>query len=469
MLDITDRILAIRQYVDDGVAAAIEQLIREAPDTRLNRINPLAFALSHKLDERECVAAFLHATQLGLFELSWNVVCASCGGVLQACESLRAINQARYRCALCAVNCEPNLDESVEITFTVDPRVRKIEAHSPESLSLWPYVRQVFWSSGSDLPDDLSDVAREAVLDAVEVAPGERVVRQIQMSEGLAVLFDPVTHSSQSLEVTGAPLADPQEITVHIDDTRLQTAMHRLAPGVLNLVLENNTSRRVMPILWSVGEALKHMVERHIPVLTAKRLLTHQTFRDLYRTNVLDVNQRFKITNLTFLFTDLKGSTELYERIGDLAAFDLVRSHFQIAEEIVSRKGGAIVKTIGDAIMATFPNPVQGIAAALEIREAVNRLNRRNNRQELLLKIGIHSGPCLAVSMNDRQDYFGQTVNIASRVENIASPDAILVTSSSADDAEAHDFIRRQGAAPSSFLANLRGIDREIRVYSVPS
>ena len=104
------------------------------------------------------------------------------------------------------------------------------------------------------------------------------------------------------------------------------------------------------------------------PFLTAKRLLTNQTFRDLYRTDTLDVDQRLKITSLTFLFTDLRGSTALYERVGDLVAFDIVRAHFQVLNEIVAAEAGAVVKTIGDAVMATFPTPDRAIAAALRMR-----------------------------------------------------------------------------------------------------
>ena len=85
---------------------------------------------------------------------------------------------------------------------------------------------------------------------------------------------------------------------------------------------------------------------------------THQPdFRDIYHADTLDVEQRLKITSLTFLFTDLKGSTELYERVGDLVAYDLVRAHFRILTEIVGTEAGAVVKTIGDAVMATFPTP----------------------------------------------------------------------------------------------------------------
>jgi class 3 adenylate cyclase len=179
----------------------------------------------------------------------------------------------------------------------------------------------------------------------------------------------------------------------------------------LRLLLDNRTQRRILVGIFVTGPELDRLIGGRRQFLTAKRLLTNQTFRDLYRTETLDVEQRLKIMSLTFLFTDLKGSTDLYDRVGDLVAYDLVRSHFQILNEIVASESGAVVKTIGDAVMATFPVPHRAVSAALRMRDSMRQLNVRQGAEELILKIGIHEGPCLAVNLNGRQDYFGQTVN----------------------------------------------------------
>src|SRR5215208_1950572 len=112
---------ALRQSADEAAVAAIEQLVREAPDHALYRTNALAFAARNGLDEEPVIAAFLHAARLGLFELSWNVLCPGCGGVLDAGTTLKSVNRAEYSCALCAAGYEPTLDEMVEVTFTVSP------------------------------------------------------------------------------------------------------------------------------------------------------------------------------------------------------------------------------------------------------------------------------------------------------------------------------------------------------------
>jgi class 3 adenylate cyclase len=241
-----------------------------------------------------------------------------------------------------------------------------------------------------------------------------------------------------------------------------------MRPGPLRLSLENRTDRRVLPALWIAGDKLHGLLGKRKPFLTAKRLLTNQTFRDIYRTDTLDVDQRLKITSLTFLFTDLKGSTALYERVGDLVAYDLVRQHFHVLNDVVAAEAGAVVKTIGDAVMATFPTPDRALAAALRMREAMSKINAERGSEDLLLKIGIHEGPCLAVTLNDRQDYFGQTVNIAARVQGLASSRAIFVTQPVIEDPSAAKILEAEDLRPTMQRAALRGISDETTVYEIP-
>jgi class 3 adenylate cyclase len=146
----------------------------------------------------------------------------------------------------------------------------------------------------------------------------------------------------------------------------------------------------------------------------------------------------------------------------------MVQAHFRVLHEIVAAEAGAVVKTIGDAVMATFPTPDRAVAAALRMREAMRGLNERNGSEDLLLKIGMHEGPCIAVAMNERQDYFGQTVNIASRVQGLASEQAIFVTGAVVGDARTADLLKRRSLVPQSHSASLRGIDRQVEIYAIP-
>ena len=449
--------------------AAIERLVQEGADRELSRVNVLDFAAKTGLDEERVIAAFLHAARIGLFELSWNVLCPGCGGVLDAGATLKTVDRSEYSCALCAAGYEPTLDEMVEVTFTVSPRVRRIAAHDPDRLPLSEYCRQIFWGSGIDLPEDFERLIEEITLEAVELPPGEKAILSLQLPAEFVIVFDPVTHATQFLDVKGEPTRERQGVALTIDRMHPPTGTTiALRPGPLRLSVENRTDVRVLPGVWVAGDTLHELLGRRKPFLTAKRLLTNQTFRDIYRTDTLDVDQRLKITSLTFLFTDLKGSTELYDRVGDLVAFDLVRAHFRLLQEIVALEAGAVVKTIGDAVMASFPTPDRAVAAALRMREAMRGLEAGGGREDLLLKIGIHEGPCLAVTLNERQDYFGQTVNIASRVQGLASSRSIFATGPVVEHLEAARLLEASGLEPVRQRHSLRGIAAALTVYEIP-
>src|ERR1700726_764095 len=431
----------LRQSSDPACASAIEEAVRDALDRDLCRVNPLSFAAKHSLDEECVIAAFLHAARLGIFELSWNVLCPGCGGVLEAGTTLKTINREEYDCGLCAAGYKPTLDEMVEVTFTVSPRVRRIAAHSPDTLSEVEYYRQIFWSSGVDLPETLGESLAEFTIDSIELPPGEKAVLSVQLPDEFVIVFVPVTHGTQFIDVKGEPTRERQTLSMVFNKVKAPVGTVEMQPGPLRLSLENRTDRRVLPALWVAADPLHHLLGKRKAFITAKRLLTNQTFRDIYRTDTLDVDQRLKITSLTFLFTDLKGSTALYERVGDLVAYDLVRQHFHVLYEIVAAEAGAVVKTIGDAVMATFSTPDRALAAALRMREEMTRINAERQNEDLLLKIGIHEGPCLAVTLNNRQDYFGQTLNIASRVQCLAVSRSILATGSVVDHPQASELL----------------------------
>ena len=137
-------------------------LIKNGEDHELNRVNVLDFASQNGLDEEQAISGFLHASRLGLFDLTWNVLCPGCSGVLDAHDTLKSLRNDDYHCGLCACGYEPSVDEQVEVAFTVSPKVSRIAAHDPNTLPLWEYYKQVFWSSGIDLNEEFfADADRE--------------------------------------------------------------------------------------------------------------------------------------------------------------------------------------------------------------------------------------------------------------------------------------------------------------------
>ena len=469
MSDTQAQFSVLRQTADPAVADAIMHLIEKGEDHWLNRINVLDFSKRTGLDEERVISGFLHASRLGLFDLTWNVLCPGCGGVLDAHSTLKSLRHDDYNCALCAAGYEASVDEQVEVAFTVSPRVRRIAAHDPNSLPIWEYFKQIFWSSGIDLnKDSFAALTDEVTLDALELPAGEKAVLSLQLPAQFIIVFEPVTHSAQFIDVQGEPTKERQQLSLIYNKVHAPTGTTTMRPGPLRLALDNQTDVRVLPSVFIAAEGLHHLLGTRKPFLTAKRILTNQTFRDVYKADNLNIDQRLKITSLTFLFTDLKGSTALYERVGDLAAFDLVRAHFHALLEIISSEKGAVVKTIGDAVMATFVRPEHALAAGLRIRAAMAGLNAKRGTEDLIVKIGIHEGPCLAVMLNERQDYFGQTVNIAARVQSLSTSQEIHITGPIIDSPAVVTILERESIKPIQKEAALRGIADKIVVYEIP-
>jgi class 3 adenylate cyclase len=130
---------------------------------------------------------------------------------------------------------------------------------------------------------------------------------------------------------------------------------------------------------------------------------------------------------VALLFSDLQGSTALYERVGDAAAFNMVREHFALLAGVVRDHDGAVVKTIGDAVMASFGDPANAVKAALAMQARIAD-------HDLVLKLGVHVGPSVVVNMNDRLDYFGSTVNMAARLQGQSQGGDIVLSRAVADD-----------------------------------
>jgi class 3 adenylate cyclase len=458
----------LEESSDPAIASSLKSLVEKGEDHSLNRINPLAFAAQQGHGEETTINALIHASRLGLFDLSWNVLCPSCGGVLDAGAGLRTIGTGDYFCSFCVESHETRLDQQVEVTFTINPKIRSIAAHDPETLPFAEYMRQIFWSSGVKLPDDMHAAMQDVALDVMELAPGEKGAMSLTLPAGSALVFDPVTHTSLFLEVEGEKTQERRNISVVFSELHAHVGKMSHQPGPTRVAVENRSNRRTLPGVWMAGKPMDEILGTRRPFLTANRLLSNQTFRNLYRAATLDQEQRFKITNLTILFTDLKGSTALYDRVGDLAAFDLVRDHFSALLTTVAAEGGAVVKTIGDAVMATFPTPDRAVRAAIKMRGAMRDINKARGSEDLALNIGLHEGPCLAVMLDERQDFFGQTVNVAARVQGLADPSAILATKPIVEAANVGRILSEAGVAINERAPSaLRGISERVPVYEL--
>src|ERR1700733_9262261 len=290
----------LKQAADPAVADAIRRLIETGADHELNRVNLLDFSARTGLDEERVISGFLHASRLGLFDLTWNVLCPGCGGVLDAHSTLKSLRHDDYQCGLCACSYEASVDEQVEVAFTVSPQVRRIAAHDPNALPIWEYFKQIFWSSGIDLnTDSFASLTDEGVLDALDLRPHEKAVLSLQLRAEFVIVFEPVTHAAQFIDVQGEPIKERQQLALMYNRIQAPVGTMTLRPGPLRLSLDNHAGVRVLPSVFVPADALHHLIGKRKPFLTAKRMLTNQTFRDVYKADNLNIDQRLKITSLT--------------------------------------------------------------------------------------------------------------------------------------------------------------------------
>ena len=174
---------------------------------------------------------------------------------------------------------EASVDEQVEVAFTVSPRVRRIAAHDPNTLPLWEYFKQVFWSSGVDFDEkSFAALSNDVVLDALELPAGEKAKMSLQLPSEFIIVFEPVTHAAQFIDVQGEPTRERQQLSLIYNKLQAPTGTITLRPGPLRLSLDNQAGVRVLPSVFVAAEGLHHLIGKRKPFLTAKRMLTNQTF-----------------------------------------------------------------------------------------------------------------------------------------------------------------------------------------------
>ena len=448
------------------VISRLETLIREGDDAALFRVNPFTLAAARGLDPSEATNLLLYATSLGLFAMDWLLICPRCACAVESFDRLRAV-LGQYRCPRCNVYYEAAMDEFIAIYFTVSPQLCAIRYHRPETLEPFDYMFHFRAVREGYRPDGVPYIdACRAVLRAIGfLEPGATAGFEFEAAPGTVDGISADIDASFELHINGDPAAEPQVVRLAWRGAAYEPGEATIAPGAVRLEIANSTaSRAVVAVLQGAAKEDDGLL-RFDPYLTGKHLLTSQTFKSLFRSEVVGGAQGLAIRDIAILFTDIKGSTALYQRIGDLNAFQLVQQHFDWLREATVAHGGAVVKTIGDAVMATYPDPARAVAAALAMREAAERYNQGQPERPVWLKIGIHHGAAIAVTLNDELDYFGQTVNIASRVQAMADAADICITEAVWSYPGVQDVLASYQAKPT--VAEFQGIARPMPVIRI--
>jgi class 3 adenylate cyclase len=475
------------------VMAKLENSVRTADEEDLFRLNPIAWAQKKNIDENEAIDLFLHSAKAGLFNMDWNVICPCCGMITRSLRSLHGM-RSRNVCSVCFRDDRATLDDYVQVSFTVSPAVREISFHHPETLSLEDYCYRYLFARGAKygpgLDLTLAQFLQYAQRHFSEFLPGGNVVVETDIDcPGILFVNDLIGLKGFALIVDGERTEDVQEIAVRLADERFDVPLQELRPGEyqvahkfmtsdffyrlpqgkIRLELQQASASKAALIVWFAPlEDIARFPDIEFgPSLTAKRLFACQTFHDLFRSEVFQETEGFGVKDVTILFTDLKSSTQLYNQIGDLNAFARVREHYGILNTAIVNEHGAVVKTIGDAIMATFTRPEAAVCAAFNMLRDLRKLNTASQDGSLILKIGIHRGAAISVTLNERLDYFGQTVNIAARVQGLAGGDEIYVTDDVYTSPGVRELLGDHHCDVEPMQIELKGIVGGAKVYKI--
>ena len=467
-----------------GVLAGLEAFVREADDYDLFRVNPIRYAATAGLGEAEAIELFVHAAKAGLFEMDWLLLCAYCPQVAGGFRELDQVHP-RFQCAFCNAVNDVALDDYIQVAFTVSDQVRDIVFRHPEALPVEDYYLRYNFAKGFIPPHGLTQAQIIARLSRqlADLAPGERRCFEFDVTAGRFEILD-LSHGLLLVLFAEGEAAAPQATLVRLEDGRfllpeLATGPREmvlgegnfafrqagdLVPGRHRFELENRMAERGR--LWFLQYPAGFAPHRvaYEPFLSGKRLLLSPCFGELYKGQLVDEGEGLAVSDITYLFTDLKESTPLYDSVGDLNAYFLVRQHFEILDQAVRRHAGTIVKTIGDAVMAAFDRPRDAVAAGIEMVEALRGFNRTASRP-LGLKVGIHQGRAIAVSLNDRIDYFGQDVNIAARVQGLANVDELCLTAAVMAAPGVGDLLRGRAATPDH--VQLKGVGQKQQIHRI--
>jgi len=412
------------------VVARFATFLAQAQDATVARMRPFEIADRLGVDRRTMLRLCLAATRSGLLNLSWSVLCTGCGGQKARLDGLEGLGATH--CDACDIRFDPLFDRSVEVTFDAKPLGRKVDV-------------PVYCFAG----------------------PGAspHAVAQADVAAGASATFGAVLARGHYLVHAMGGASVPFAVADTASDAPVRL---RLGDGIEGVPAEVRAGHRSVEVVNDSSRAAVLRIESAAwpdTIATAAQVTAMQDFRDLFASDVLAPGVEVGIRSLAVLFTDVVGSTAMYRAGGDAPAFRTVSDHFEAIRAVVAPGGGAVVKTIGDAVMAVFEDPAACFDAAIRLDAAVSHL--RCGERPVRLRVGFHVGPCIAMRANDRLDYFGTTVNLAARLEAAAEQGEVAMAASDAELPPIAAAIAARSLRPRRRDIHVKGIEPALSVVGV--
>lgn len=407
----------------------IFQWIPIASENELYRIRLRFLAQQWGCNEEELLLIFLYATQKGVFLLTWDILCPHCRGSRRKIYNLGDLPRSE-KCEPCQTSFDATRIDSLEVTFRLHPSIREVEP--------------TFYCSGEPAKKTHIKIQRR-------LAPQETLFLETRLPPGwyqMRLLGQKDAHclSIRHQEPT------TQEILWTFPST--SNSFQRAPAPQMYLKNESNT-----PQTFIVEDVSPDQI-----ALRPFDLFNFQEFRDLFSEEAIASGLELDIGEQSILFTDIVGSTQFYEKEGDANAFAEVRKHFVIIYEQVKKHKGAIVKTIGDAAMATFRDPISALSCAIHLQQY---FRSDNPETKLRLRITVNVGPCLAVNLNSNIDYFGSSINLTAKLQGITGAGEVVFTEAIYKLPSCEPLLAQFMLKPTKKNFTMSWAQKSIEVYSV--
>jgi adenylate cyclase len=414
-----------------GPADRLKAFLLTASDLEVIRMRPYMLADQWGEDRTALLRYFLHIARSGVLDLAWSVLCPSCRVATSRTRKLSEM-KSKAHCDTCQIEFGADLAASIEARFSVNPAVRRART-------------ETFCIGGpANMPDILAQLRLEPGEKRREVLPLKRGGVRIRCYQSPGVRELKVGSGGTSVSVRCRP-------------DGLQVDVGQVAEGPVAVDVENPLA--VEALLVVERETWKDLAA------TAAVVTSLQEFRDLFPAEAVAPGEELAVASLAVLFTDLKGSTDLYQRAGDPRAFTLVQNHFRYLTETVAACRGGVVKTMGDAIMAVFGSGRDAVEAAVRMQRGwCDFQEGRPDAEGILLKVGVHQGTSIAINNVGRLDYFGTTVNTAARVQGQATGGDIVMSAGLAEDPDVKKYLIAEGLRSEESRAWLKGLAGEHRL-----
>ena len=403
-------------------------------DLEVISMRPFDLANQWGEDKYGVLKLFLYAAKFGVLDLHWTILCPNCNGINSDTLTLSQLKKESH-CDTCMIQYGSDLASSVEARFSVNPSIRIAR-------------RDIYCIGG---PANMPQIIAQ-----FRLAPGSTRSVRLDLASGTVRIRSFQISDIREITIENRNAGLPATLKIVCDSKSISVDAEQLQSGPVETTIINATKHEVLLIVET--ETWKERAA------TAAMVISLQDFKDLFPQEAIAPGEEISMSSIAVLFTDLKGSTSLYNTVGDVPAFNFVQSHFRYLTEFIARHHGGLYKTMGDAVMASFSKSSDAVHAAIEMQNEWSRFIREyGNHSNVKLKIGIHEGSAIAINNKGRMDCFGSTINIAAHTQRLSTGGDIVLSSEVYNDIQVKELLNHNGSTlkTENFRAHLKGYPDE--------